>query len=129
MNNYYPQLLIALSLNYLISPPPIIQFNNKANQQRAVERFFMADRLSPSWFTPSTLKTNDLSELQKKRDDLNAKIKQRYGKYQRVELIKGDRYRIIFENANLDMVIAKFSFDSIDRINEIEMQIDWKFID
>lgn len=123
MNNY-PQLLIALSLNCLMAPPPILQANHQASQQKAVEQFFTADQLSPSWFTPSTLKINDLSELQRKRDDLKAKINQKYGKYQRVEAIKREQYRIVFENANLDMVIATFRFDWIDRIDEIEIEID-----
>ncbi len=41
----------------------------------------------------------------------------------------GNRYRIIFENANPDMAIGTFKFDWIDRIYEIEMQIDNKLMD
>ena len=129
MKNYPSLLLIALNLNYLIPPPLIVQANHKVSRQVAVERFFTANRLSPDWFSPGTLEINDLSKLQHKRDDLKAKIKQKYGKYQRVEPMAGNRYRIIFENANPDMVIGTFKFDWIDRIYEIEMQIDNKLMD
>jgi DUF1680 family protein len=129
MKDYPAQLLIVLSLNHLIPPPLVMQSNHKVSQQLAVERFFTTNRLSPDWFSPGTLKINNLSELQKKRDDLKARIKQKYGKYQRVELIVKNRYRIIFENANPDMIVGTFKFDWMDRIYEIEMQLDSRFID
>ncbi len=129
MKNYPVQLLIALNLNYLIPPPLVVQANHKVSQQIAVERFFTVNRLAPDWFSPGTLEINDLSELQHKRDDLKAKIKQKYGKYQRVEPLANNRYRIIFENVNPDMVIGTFKFDWKDRIYEIEMQIDNKLMD
>jgi hypothetical protein len=128
MNNYFTPLLRASSINFL-TPPLVIQSTYKSPQQMAVERLFIADRLSPDWFTPSTLKINNLSQLEKKLGELKAKIKHKYGEYQRVEAIANDRYRIIFENADLNMVIARFELDFADRIDEIEVHVDPRLID
>jgi hypothetical protein len=128
MKNYSLPLLIGLSINDPM-PEIVIQSYYKLPQQAAIERFFTADRLSPDWFTPNTLKINDLSKLQQRIADLKARIEQKYGKYQRVELIEENRYRIIFENADPDMIIAKFRFDWLARIDGIEMQIDNRFMD
>jgi hypothetical protein len=129
MKNYPSLLLIVLNLNYLTPPPLVVQASHRVSRQIAVERFFTANRLSPDWFSPGTLEINDLSELQHKRDDLKAKIKQKYGKYQRVEPMADNRYRIIFENVSPDLVIGTFKFDWIDRIYEIEMQVDNRLMD
>jgi hypothetical protein len=128
MNNS-AQLLIALNLNYLMPPPLVIQANQKTSQQVAVERFFTANQISPDWFSPGTLKINNLSKLQQKLDNLKAKIKQKRRGYQRVELIAKNRYRIIFDNANPDMIIGVFKFDWMDRIYEIEMEINHRYLE
>jgi hypothetical protein len=124
---YYPsQLLIVLSLNHSIPPALVIQANQKVSQQEAVERFFTANQLSPDWFSPGTLRINNLSELQKRRDDLKAKIKQKNWEYHRVELITKNRYRIIVDNASPNIIIGIFKFDWMDRIYEIEMEINYR---
>jgi mRNA-degrading endonuclease RelE of RelBE toxin-antitoxin system len=123
MNNYLPSLAIALTLNILM-PPAIVHADSKTFQQAAIERFFLAEKLSPHWFSPASLKKHNLAELQKKRDELKARIKQRYGAYKSVQLIKETKYRIVFDNANPNMVIATFRFDSDDRIDGIDMEIN-----
>ena len=128
MNNS-AQLLIALNLNYLRPPPLVIQANQKISQQVAVERFFTTNQISPDWFSPGTLKINNLSKLQQRLDNLKAKIKQKRRGYQRVELIAKNRYRVIFDNANPNMIIGVFKFDWMDRIYEIEMEIDHKYLE
>jgi hypothetical protein len=129
MNNYSSQLLIALSLNHSISPQLVIQSKQKISQQVVVERFFTTNRLSPDWFSPGTLEINNLSKLQEKLDDLKTKIKQKHLKYQRVELIAKHRYRIIFDNANPDIIIGAFKFDWMNRIYEIKMEINHKYLE
>lgn len=126
MKHYPSQLLIVLSLNHSIPPALVIQANQKVSQQAAVERFFTANQLSPDWFSPGTLRINNLSELQTKMDNLRAKIKRKSWKYQRVELIARNRYRIIFDNADPDTIVGTFKFDWMDRIYEIEMEIDYR---
>jgi hypothetical protein len=129
MKNYSARLLIALNLTYLMPPPLVIQSNQKISQQVAVERLFTTNRLSPDWFSPETLKINNLSKLQKKLDDLKAKIQQKHRRYQRVELIAKNRYRIIFDNANPDMIIGVFKFDWMDRIYKIEMEVNHRYLE
>jgi hypothetical protein len=129
MNNYPAQLLITLNLNYLMPPPLVIQANQKISQQVVVERFFTTNQISPDWFSPGTLKINNLSKLQEKLDNLNAKIKQKHRRYQRVESIAKNRYRIIFDNANPDMIIGIFKFDWMDRIYEIEMEVNHRYLE
>jgi hypothetical protein len=129
MNNYSSQLLIALSINHSISPQLVIQSKQKIAQQVVVERFFTTNRLSPDWFSPGTLEINNLSKLQEKLDDLKTKIKQKHLKYQRVELIAKHRYRIIFDNANPDIIIGTFKFDWMNRIYEIKMEINHKYLE
>jgi hypothetical protein len=129
MNNYSAQLLIALTINYLIPPQLVIQSNQKTSQQVAVERFFITNRISPDWFSPGTLKLNNLSKLQEKLDNLKTKAKQKNWEYQRVELIAKNRYRIVFDNTNPDMIIGIFKFDWMDRIYEIEMEIDRRYLE
>jgi hypothetical protein len=128
MNNYFVTLLIALIANDPI-PEIVIKSYYKLPEQAAIERFFTADRLSSHWFTPNTLKINNLSKLQQIIDDLKARIEKKYGKYQRVELIEENRYRIIFENADLDLVIVKFKIDWLARIDEIEVHVNNQFSD
>ena len=129
MKNYSAQLLIALNLTYLMPPPLVIQSNQKISQQVAVARLFTTNRLSPDWFSPGTLEINNLSKLQQKLNNLKAKIKQKRREYQRVELIAKNRYRIIFDNANPDMIIGVFKFDWMDRIYEIEMEINNRYLE
>jgi hypothetical protein len=145
MNDYYPQLLIALSLNFMITPPlssqpipplssqPIPPLSpqpippirdNKIPRQVAVERFFTADRLSPRWFTPFFLARNNLATLQKNRDELIARIDRRSRIDRCIPIISIDRYRIACKNnIDPDIFIATFEFDPIGRIDEIRMQI------
>jgi hypothetical protein len=129
MNNYPSQLLIVLNLNYSIPPSLVIQSNQKISQKVAVERFFTTNQISPDWFSPGTLRINNLSKLQEKLDELKSKIEQKNRKYQRVELIAKNRYRIIFDNANPDMIIGTFKFDWVNRIYEIKMEIDHRYLE
>jgi hypothetical protein len=117
-------LLIVLSLNCMMQPSLNICDSKQVSQQAAAERFFTADRLAPEWFTPSTLESNNLSELQKQRDNFKAKAERKYGRYQRIEKIATSQYRVVFENANPDLITCTFVFDWLYRIHEIKMQID-----
>jgi hypothetical protein len=123
MKNYLPPIIIGLSLNNIL-PSAVVSAETKSFHQVAIERFFVADKLLPNWFTPNSLKQRNLAELQKKRDDLKARIKQRYGSYKSVQLIEKTKYRIVFENADPNMVIATFKFDCDDRIDGIDMEIN-----
>lgn len=124
MNNYIPLMMISISLSHMLPAAIVYAAETKTVQQVAIERFFVADKLLPDWFTPNSLKQRSLVELQKKRDDLKTRIKQRYGNYKSVQLIEKNKYRIIFENADPNMVIAVFRFDSNDRIDGIDMEIN-----
>jgi hypothetical protein len=87
----------------------------------ALERLIVAKQLEASWFTPEFLKAADLSTIQFQRD-LSLKLgTMRYGNYKSVQLVKGDKYRIIFDKAEPDAVIAQFQIDRSGRIAGIRL--------
>jgi hypothetical protein len=97
----------------------------KISPAAALERLILAPKLSASWFTPEFLqavdKNSDVNTVQFQRD-MTLKLGQmRYGKYKSVQSIGGDKYRIIFDRAEPDAVIAKLQIDASGRIAGIRL--------
>jgi hypothetical protein len=83
----------------------------------ALDRLIVAEKLKAEWFTPAFLDAvKGIGVVQFQRNVLMNIAAQRYGNYRSVQLVKGDKYRIIFDRAEPDAVIAQFRVDSIGRI-------------
>jgi hypothetical protein len=128
MKGYLAYLLIISSSIWMVMPTVAIAKPNPStatpassttkviSPTAALERLIIAKKLEASWFTPEFLKAADLSTIQFQRD-LSLKLgTMRYGNYKSVQLVKGDKYRIIFDRAEPDAVIAKFQIDASGRI-------------
>ncbi|AFY96447.1 hypothetical protein [Chamaesiphon minutus] len=91
----------------------------------ALERLILAPKLDASWFTPEFLKAadknSDVNTVQFQRDVSLKLGKMRYGNYKSVQPIGDDRYRIIFDRAEPDAVIAQFYIDKFGRIAGISL--------
>jgi hypothetical protein len=134
MKIYLAYLLVAISSIFGVAipvelaeaKPPLVVTTSKVIspvaaldcwRRRQAVRLIVAEKLEAEWFTPAFLdavKGIGLVEFQ--RNLLMNIAKQRYGNYKSVQLVKGDRYRIIFDRAEPDAVIAQFRIDSIGRI-------------
>jgi hypothetical protein len=97
----------------------------KISPAAALERLILAPKLSASWFTPEFLKAvdknSDVNTVQFQRDVTLKLGQMRYGKYKSVQSIGGDKYRIIFDRAEPDAVIAKLQIDASGRIAGIRL--------
>jgi hypothetical protein len=97
----------------------------KISPAAALERLILAPKLSASWFTPEFLKAvdknSDVNTVQFQRDVTLKLGTMRYGNYQSIQSIGGDKYRIIFDRAEPDAVIAKFQIDASGRIAGIRL--------
>ncbi len=97
----------------------------KISPAAALERLILAPKLSASWFTPDFLKAvdknSDINTLQFQRDVTLKLGKMRYGNYQSVRSIGGDKYQIIFDRAEPDAVIAQFYIDKSGKIAGIRL--------
>jgi hypothetical protein len=87
----------------------------------ALERLITAKQLQASWFTPAALKESDISKIQFQRDVSLKLGSMRYGNYKSVQPIGGNKYRIIFDRAEPDAVIALFKIDASGRIIGIQL--------
>jgi hypothetical protein len=135
MRTYLFYLMMILSSIYIVITPTIsnagakplssILTNSKKNlPQQSVERFFNVKQLPQDLFTMSFLAKQSLVEAQSGRDRAVAMLTQKYGAFKRVELIEGDKYRVIFGNAPKDTVIGQFRFDRSGRIDDMEMSVN-----
>lgn len=86
----------------------------------ALHRLIVAEKLEASWFTPEFLKavdkTSNVNTVQFQRDLMMKLGRMRYGNYKSVQPIGKDKYRIIFDRAEPDAVIAQFKIDASGRI-------------
>jgi hypothetical protein len=126
MKIYLAYLLLVISSIFGVAipvglaganPQSLVTKANIISPAAALNRLIIAEKLEAEWFTPAFLdavKGIGLVEFQ--RNLLMNIAKQRYGNYKSVQLVKGDRYRIIFDRAEPDAVIAQFRIDSIGRI-------------
>ncbi len=87
----------------------------------ALERLIVAKKLEASWFAPAMLKAADINKIQLQRDESLKLGTMKYGNYKSVVAIGGDKYRIIFDGAEPDAVIAQFYLDKSGRIAGISL--------
>ncbi|WP_309730401.1 hypothetical protein [Chamaesiphon sp. OTE_75_metabat_556] len=117
-----PQLAIA-------KPQPVSTKQEsstaKISPAAALERLILAPKLSASWFTPEFLKAvdknSDVNTVQFQRDVTLKLGTMRYGNYKSIQSIGGDKYRIIFDRAEPDAVVAQFRLDVRGRIAGIRL--------
>jgi hypothetical protein len=99
--------------------------STKISPTAALERLILAPKLAASWFTPEFLKAvdrnSDVNTVQFQRDVTLKLGQMRYGNYKSVQPIGGDKYRIIFDRAEPDAVIAQFRIDASGRIAGIRL--------
>jgi hypothetical protein len=135
MKTFLFYLMLISSSIYLVSPAIVssvaakplssILANSKKNlAQQSVERFFNVKQLPKDLFTVSFLAKQSLAEAQSGRDRAVAMLTQKYGAFKHVELIEGDKYRVIFGNAPKDTVTGQFRFDRSGRIDDMEMSVN-----
>ncbi len=87
----------------------------------ALDRLITAKQLKASWFTPALLKEMNIEKIQFQRDVSLKLGSMRYGNYKSVQPIGRDKYRIIFDRAEPDAVIALFKVDTSGRIMGIQL--------
>jgi hypothetical protein len=133
MKSYLAYLAIVISSIWMVMPTVAIAKPNSANATSqspttkkiaptaALERLIVAPKLEASWFTPAFLKAADLSTIQFQRDVSLKLGRMRYGNYKSVQPIGGDKYRIIFDRAEPDAVVAQFQIDGSGRIAGIRL--------
>ena len=103
-------------------PSPAAMSTTKISPTAALERLIIAKKLEANWFTPAFIKAvGDLSTIQFQRDVSLKLGSMRYGNYKSVQPIGGDKYRIIFDRAEPDAVIAQFRIDAMGRIAGIRL--------
>jgi hypothetical protein len=99
------------------NPQSVVTKANVISPAAALNRLIIAEKLEAEWFTPAFLDAvKGIGVVQFQRNLLMNIAAQRYGNYKSVQLVKGDKYRIIFDRAEPDAVIAQFRVDSIGRI-------------
>jgi hypothetical protein len=125
MKIYFTYLLLAMSVIFGVvmpifaqtKPPAVVTTSKAISPAAALNRLIVAEKLEPQWFTPAFLDAvKGVEVVQFQRNLMMNIAAQRYGNYKSVQLVKGDRYRIIFDRAEPDAVIAQFQLDSIGRI-------------
>ncbi len=126
MKIYLTYLILAISSIFAVAmpvglagakPPTVVTTTKVISPVAALNRLIIAEKLEAQWFTPAFLDAvKGISVVQFQRNLLMNIAAQRYGNYKSVQLIKGDKYRIIFDRAEPDAVIAQFQLDSIGRI-------------
>jgi hypothetical protein len=125
MKIYLTYLVLAMSAIFGVlipvfaqtKPPSIVTTSKVISPAAALDRLIVAEKLEPEWFTTAFLdKLKGIGVIQFQRNLLLNIATQRYGNYKSVQLVKGDRYRIIFDKAEPDAVIAQFRLDSVGRI-------------
>jgi hypothetical protein len=135
MKTYLAYLLVITGI-WLAMPPLAVAKPQPASTKQelstakispaaALERLILAPKLSASWFTPEFLKAvdknSDVNTVQFQRDVTLKLGQMRYGNYKSIQPIGGDKYRIIFDRAEPDAVIAKFQIDASGRIAGIRL--------
>lgn len=99
------------------NPQTVVTAAKVISPVAALDRLIVTEKLEAEWFTPAFLDAvKGISMVQFQRNLLMNIAAQRYGNYKSVQLVKGDKYRIIFDRAEPDAVIAQFRVDSIGRI-------------
>jgi hypothetical protein len=109
---------VAIPVELAIAKPQTVVTTAKViSPVAALDRLIVAETLEAEWFTPTFLDAvKGIGVIQFQRNLLMNIAAQRYGKYRSVQFVKGDKYRIIFDRAEPDAVIAQFRLDSIGRI-------------
>jgi hypothetical protein len=74
--------------------------------------------LSPE-FLKAVDQNSDVNAVQLQRDLTMKLARFRYGKYKSVQPIGGDKYRVLFDRAEPDAAIVKFTLDARGRIAEV----------
>jgi hypothetical protein len=129
MKIYLAYLLLITGLLWMTTPlatvakpSPVVMSTMTISPTAALERLIIAKKLEANWFTPAFIKAvGDLSTIQFQRD-MSLKLgSMRYGNYKSVQSIGGDKYRIIFDRAEPDAVIAQFRIDAMGRIAGIRL--------
>jgi hypothetical protein len=136
MKTYLAYLLLITGSIWITLPQQSVAKPQSANTKQAsptgkisptaaLERLILAPKLEASWFTPEFLKAvdqnSDVNTVQFQRDVTLKLGKMRYGNYQSVQSIGGDKYRIIFDRAEPDAAIAEFYLDKLGRIAGIRL--------
>ncbi len=126
MKIYIAYLLLAISSIFGMAipvglaganPKSVVTTTKVISPAAALDRLIVAEKLEAEWFTPAFLDAvKGIGVVQFQRNLLMNIAAQRYGNYKSVQLVKGDRYRIIFDRAEPDAVIAQFRLDSMGRI-------------
>jgi hypothetical protein len=126
MKIYFACLLLAITSIFGVAipvglagakPQTVVTAAKAISPVAALDRLIIAEKLEAEWFTPAFLDAvKGISMVQFQRNLLMNIAAQRYGNYKSVQLVKGDKYRIIFDRAEPDAVIAQFRVDSIGRI-------------
>ena len=126
MKIYLAYLVVAISSIFAVvipvesaraKPQTVVSKANVISPVAALDRLIIAKKLQEEWFTPAFLDAvKGISAIQFQRDLMMKIATQRYGNYKSVQLVKGDKYRIIFDKSEPNAVIAQFRLDSIGRI-------------
>ncbi|WP_373546831.1 hypothetical protein [Chamaesiphon sp.] len=129
MKIYLAYLLLITGALWMTTPMATVANSNPAamstttiSPTAALERLIIAKKLEADWFTPAFIKgVGDVSTIQFQRDVSLKLGTMRYGNYKSVRSIGGDKYRIIFDRAEPDAVIAQFRIDAMGRIAGIRL--------
>jgi hypothetical protein len=134
MKNYLFYLLVfassidfatfAIEVQAKTKPAQIVLANSKLSSQQVLTQFFTAKQLSPQWFTSAFLAKTNIVDIQAGRDQSVAMLTQKYGAFKSVELKEGNKYRIMFGNADQDAVIGDFRFDRVGRIDDMRLNFN-----
>jgi hypothetical protein len=118
-------LPITVSIAKPLSKVNAVTIAKTISPTAALHRLIVAEKLEARWFTPEFLKAvdknSDVNALQLQRDITLKLGRFRYGNYKSVQSIGNDQYRIIFDRAEPDAVIAQFQIDRSGRIAGIRL--------